>query len=252
MAGPALLLLVALSVAPPGRTAEPPRLLIGAAASLRGALDALLPSLQRALPAARLEVTYAASSTLLRQVREGAPIDLFLSADERTIDTLAAQDLLLPGTRTDLLGNSLVAIAPDDSPLQPKAPRDLLGPSVRRVAVPDDQVPVGHYAREWLRAQGLGDALADRAVRTEDARATTAAVESGAVDLAFVYRTDARTARRVKVVFAIADGPRIVYPAAVVRGDRSALATQLLELLKSADARAAFEAAGFTFLAPRK
>jgi molybdate transport system substrate-binding protein len=247
--GRQILALLLVSAALPARPDGKQRVLIGAAASLRTVLDGIVPALERAVPDARIEVAYGASSTLARQAREGAPIDLLVTADERTLDALGAAGLLQPGSRVELLGNSLVAIAPDGSPLRPQRARDLFAPEVERIALPDDSVPIGHYARQWLRQAGLLDALGDRVVRTEDVRATAAAVDSGAADLAFVYRTDARVLKRSKVIFQVRDGPRIVYPAAVLKGERPALASAVLAALRGAEARAAFEAAGFTFLA---
>ena len=227
---------------------DKPRVLVAAAASLRSSLTALLPALERAVPDAQLELTFGASSTLARQVREGAPIDLILSADEPTLQGLEARGLLQPGSQVALLGNELVAIAPEDTPLRPVNAAELLGPSVKRIALPDEAVPIGRYARAWLRQAGLLEKLGDRVVRTEDVRASAAAVEAGEADLAFVYRTDAKLLRRAKVVLAIRDGPRVVYPAAVVQGPRAAAAARVLLALQGPEAKAAFEAAGFSFL----
>jgi molybdate transport system substrate-binding protein len=239
--------LAALLLATPAAPAEPDRLLIGAAASLRTALGGLLPALSTAADA-QVDASYGASSTLARQIEGGAPIDLFLSADERTLDRLQSADLIDPSTRVALLGNALVVVAPDDSPLKVASPADLVSPTVKRIALPDNAVPLGHYARGWLREHGLLDKVVDRLVRTEDASATAAAVDSGEVDLAFVYRTDAKLLRRAKTVFEPADGPRIVYPAAVVRGPRAERARRALKALQGPEARAAFERAGFIFL----
>src|SRR5205823_5552398 len=129
------------------------------------------------------------------------------SADDRTLDALQQRGLVDAGSRVALLGNRLVAIAPDDTGLTPQGPADLFGAAVRRIALPDEAVPLGRYAREWLRGLGLLDRLGDRVVRTEDARATAAAVDAGEADLGFVYRTDAKVLRRAKVVLEARDGP---------------------------------------------
>src|SRR5438105_2944449 len=103
--------LAALLCCPAHTVRASERLLVGAAASLRGAMTALVPALERALPGVQVEVTYGASNTLARQIAEGAPIDLFVSADERTMDGLEQKGLLAPGSRAPLLGNALVALA---------------------------------------------------------------------------------------------------------------------------------------------
>jgi len=158
------------------------------------------------------------------------------------------------GERFDLLANALVVVVPDDASWSMREPEDLLSPRVRRIALCDEATPIGHYARSWLASRRILDQIQDRIVRPDDARATLAMVESGAVDAGFVYWTDARLARRARVVFEvpIAETPRIVYPAAALAaGPNPEGGRDFLSFAASPPAVWLFTGAGFTVLAKR-
>lgn len=198
---------------------------------------------------------FGASNVLARQIANGAPVDLFVSADEAQMDIVAQAGLIADGTRTDLLGNQLAVVVPSDRPRTLTGIRDLTDASFKRIAIGDPAaVPAGVYAKQFLEKQGLWSELSARIVPTGSVRAALSAVESGAADAAIVYRTDARVALRATVawVVPVAMGPRIVYPAAIVKTSTHATeARRFLDYLRGAGAARTFERFGFTVLPPR-
>jgi molybdate transport system substrate-binding protein len=239
-----LLLLCLLAV--PARAAE---LRVFAAASLSDALKEIAPEYEKRT-GDRLVLNLGASSTLARQIQEGAPADLFLSADEEKMNGLEKRKLLLPGTRRSVLSNTLVVVVPVDSNLRISGPADLA--AVRAIALAEPQtVPAGLYAKQYLKSKGLWSKVIDRVIPTENVRAALAAVESGNVDAGIVYRTDARISKRVKIVYEVpkAESPRISYPFAVLAASgRKEAARKLLDYLHSPSALAVFRKHGFLIL----
>ena len=239
------LVAVLLLTAPAGAAAQG-EVVVSAASSLANVLQDLAGRHARG-GGDRVILNLAASNTLARQIAAGAPVDLFLSADEAQVEAVGRW--LVPGTRVDLLANALAVAVPADRPRRFASMAELAGPTVRRVAIGDpDAVPVGVYARRYLQGAGLWDALTGKLVPTGSARLALAAVESGAVDAAIVYRTDlAVTTRAVEaLVVPIGAGPHIVYVAALVaRGPNTEGAARFLEFLQGAEAAAVLDAAGF-------
>ena len=176
-----------------------------------------------------MQFNFGASSTLARQIEEGAPADLFFSADEAKMDALEKKELLLPGTRRSLLSNSLVLVVPADASAAPKSAADLVKPEFKKIALAEPQtVPAGIYAREYLQKLGLWDAVKEKVVPTENVRAALAAVESGNVEVGIVYKTDSLISKKVKVAVEVpaAEGPKISYPIAVVKSSKQPDARQ--------------------------
>ena len=194
-----------------------------------------------------LVINLAASNVLARQINAGARVDLFISADDAQMDAVARQ--LLPGTRVMLVRNQLAVAVPRASTRSIRQVSDLLDTGVRRIALGDpESVPAGVYARLYLERVGLWSALRPRLVPSASVRAALASVERGAADAAFVYRTDLSAAPRARLAFVVPvdDGPPIGYPAAVVRtGHNVSGASQVLDVLRGAEALAVFRAAGF-------
>ncbi|HSF41755.1 MAG TPA: molybdate ABC transporter substrate-binding protein [Thermoanaerobaculia bacterium] len=236
---PTLLLLLAV----PARAAD---LTVFAAASLTDALEEIGTAYERA-GGGKVALNLGASSTLARQIQEGAPADLFLSADEAKMDALEKRGLILAGTRRSVLSNTLVIVVPADTPSKIASPKDLAG--VRTLALAEPQsVPAGLYAREYLTRLGLWDKVAGKVVPTENVRAALAAVEAGNADAAIVYKTDAGISKRVKVACEVplAEGPKISYPFAVVtESKQKAAAKRFLAYLESEPALAVFRKYGF-------
>ncbi len=219
-----------------------------AAASLSDTLGELAATYQQTT-GDTVRLNLGASSTLARQIEEGAPADLFFSADEAKMDALARAGLIDAATRRSLLSNALVVIVAADRPLPLASARDLGAPAVRRLAIAEPEtVPAGIYARAYLEQAGLWRALAPKIVSTENVRAVLAVVAGGDADAGFVYRTDALISKRVRVAWVVpaAEGPRISYPVAVLRGAANpGGARRLLAWLESPAARAVFVRFGF-------
>lgn len=247
---PALLALVLLTV--PAGAAE---LHVSAAASLTEALEELAADYE-GFSGDKLLLSFGASSFLARQIQEGAPVDLFLSADEAKMDALEKAGLLLAGTRRSLLSNTLAVVVPAGSKLRIASPRDLASGQVKALALAEPRtVPAGIYARDYLTKLGLWGAISPKVVPTDNVRAALDAVESGNVEAGIVYKTDARISKQVQVAYEVprAEGPRISYPFAVVAATKhSASARRFLRFLGSPAARKVFEKHGFLVQAPRQ
>jgi molybdate transport system substrate-binding protein len=222
-----------------------------AAASLTDALNQLAKTYEKQ-SRDKLVFNFGASSLLALQIGEGAPADVFFSADEAKMDELQKQDLLLPGTRKSRLSNTLVIVVASDSPLKITSPEDLASPLVKRLALADPEaVPAGVYSKEFLQRRKLWAAVEAKVVPTENVRAALAAVESGNVDTAMVYKTDAALSRKARVACEISasEGPAISYPVAVLKGARNiATAKKFVEYLSSSDAAQVFQRYGFIVL----
>ena len=228
--------------------ADPPTLLVSAAASLSEAVGAVADRFEEE-QGFRVLLNVAGSQVLASQIIEGAPADVFISADVLQMERAAAAGRIDAARRVDLLSNRLVIVVPSDRAGTVAAPRDLANASIRRIALGDPEaVPAGVYARRYLESQGLWEPLAGRIVPAGSVRAALRAVEAGTVDAGIVYRTDVRTSAGAVVAFAVPpeDGPSIVYPAAVVRdAPNPAGAARFLDYLQSDAARRRFDAAGF-------
>ena len=194
-------------------------ILVAAAASLTDVLKELSAAYQ-SKGKNIVNFNFGPSSTLARQIEEGAPADVFFSADLAQMDNLNKKGRLEPGMRKNLLSNQLVIIVPADSKLAIGSPKDLLKPEVKRIALAEpSSVPVGVYSSKYLSDEGLWEKVKPKVVPVLDVRATLASVESGNVEAGFVYKTDAAISKKVKIVFEVPidKGPKITYPVAIIK-----------------------------------
>ena len=230
---------------------EPQTILVSAATSLAEAIDAVAVAYERH-SGTRVLLNIGGSDLLATQLIEGAPVDVFLSADARQMDRAQAAGRIRPDRRVDLLSNQLVVVVPSDRIGSVTTASDLASSTVRRIALGDPEtVPAGVYARAYLETAGLWLAVESKVVPTRNVRAALAAVESGTVDAAVVYRTDAATSSAAVVAYAVPrdGGPTIVYPAAVATdAPNEADAIEVLGFLQGPEARRLFEDAGFVVL----
>lgn len=224
-------------------------LTVFAAASLKNALDEVAAFYQKE-NSRRAVISYGASSTLAKQIENGAPADIFISADLDWMDYLEKRNLLATGTRRNLLGNRLVLVAPTSHPvkLQP-APGFPLSETLKngRIALADpNSVPAGKYAKAALRSLGVWEQVAPRVAAAENVRAALAFVARGEAPLGIVYGTDAAEEPRVMVagVFPSGTHPPIVYPVAALRAAKAGSAS-LLDFLEGPRARRIFARHGF-------
>lgn len=233
-----------------GVSAHAAQLTVHAASSLTDAMKEIAPAYEKQ-SGDKVRLNFDASSILARQIEEGAPADVFLSADEAKMDALDKKNLLAPGTRKTLLSNTLVIVIPADSKLFIHSAADLANNgAIKKIALAQPStVPVGIYAKEYLVKIGLWDKVLPKVIPTQNVRAALAAVESGNVEAGFVYRTDALISKQVKFACEIpaAEGPKISYPvAALAASQDSAAAKKFLAYLESDAALAVFRKYGFS------
>jgi molybdate transport system substrate-binding protein len=221
---------------------------VSAAVSLTDALTAIAEAYARTGGSVRFN--FGASNVLARQIVNGAPVDVFISADEAQMDVVAAAGLVQDGSRVDLLRNQLAVAVPSDRPRTFQSIRDLVDSRYKRIAIGDPAaVPAGVYAKQYLEKEGLWAALQDRLVPTGSVRAALAAVESGAADAAIVYRTDVRIALRAVVAWVVPAerGPRIIYPIAILKATTApAESKRFAAFLRGDTAARVFERFGFS------
>ena len=232
----------------PARSADTRTLTVSAAASLTDALRALAPAFEARHPGSSLRFNFAASGVLLQQISQGAPVDVFASADQDTMNRAAAQQLIDPASRRDVVSNSLVLVEPLKAAVGIKAVADLNQAAVQRIAVGKvGTVPVGRYTKEALESAGLWATLEPRFVFADSVRQVLDYVSRGEVDAGFVYATDAAIAAdKVKVVGTVGGHTPISYPIAVVKdAGQAALARQYLDFLAGPEAQATFARYGF-------
>src|SRR5487761_2689902 len=199
----ALALALLLGLCGPARAGE---LTISAAVSLETAFKAIGASFEQAEPQARLTFNFAASGVLLQQIERGAPVDVFATADQETMDRAAAGKLIMPASRKSFAGNRLVLVVPASNFARVLSLTDLKRQLVKRIAIgAPASVPAGRYARDALLPAGAWDVLQPKLIYAESVRQVLDYVARGEVDAGFVYLTDAQIANgRVQVVAELA------------------------------------------------
>lgn len=227
-------------------SAHAAELIISAAASLNNAFQDIKPAFEKKYPDTTLTLNFGASGALLKQIEAGAPADVFVSADQETMDK--AKDLVATTTRTNLVSNSLVMIAP----LQNTAPvatlEDLKKTGVEHIAIGNpDSVPAGRYTKAVLTQAGLYETLTPKFVLAENVRQALDYVVRGEVQAGFVFSTDAAgKTDKVKIVQEVTGHAPIVYPIAVVAASTNKEAAQnFITYLQSADSQAVLIKYGF-------
>jgi molybdate transport system substrate-binding protein len=219
-----------------GGTASAQTLLVSAAASLTDAFRELGQEFSKTHPGNKVEFNFAASDVLVRQILEGAPVDVFASADLKAMDNAAAQNAIETSTRVNFAANRLVLALPPRSALKLSELADLRQPAVKRVAIGQPAgVPAGRYAKAALDEAKLWSALEEKFIYTQNVRQSLDYIARGEVDAGFVYATDAAALRdKVTVAFAIATAQPIVYPIALVKRSKQAKsAQQFVDLVRS-------------------
>ena len=219
---------------------------VSAAASLTNAMDEIKTAFEKARADVKVATNYAASNPLLQQIREGAPVDVFATADQDTMNRAQTENLIDPATRRDFVANTLVLIVPLDG----KAVQGVadLG-AAKRIAIGNpDSVPAGRYARTALQSINQWDALSPKFVQGESVRQVLDYVARGEVDAGFVYATDAFIAKdTVRIVATMSGHDPILYPVAVSASSREKAAAQaFVDYLFSGDGTRILESFGFT------
>jgi molybdate transport system substrate-binding protein len=238
----------------PGFSAESDTVTVFAAASTTNAISEIGELFTEKKLGAFLP-SFAASSTLAKQIENGAPASVYLSANEKWMDYLEEINMIHAASRFDLLGNRIVLIAPADSPIVAVdivphfGLKALLGGGYLAMGDPD-HVPAGIYAKQALENLGVWNDINADIARQKDVRSALTLVERGEVPLGVVYATDVAITDKVKVVGVFPENshPRIVYPVALVKGNKTPAAEGFLDFLRSGEARNVFKKYGFTIM----
>jgi len=234
----------------PQTEAEPVELTILAAASLTDAAEELKDIYVAGHPEVKITYSFASSGTLQKQIEEGAPADLFISAGKSQMDALAEKDLIVAESRRDLLSNELVLITQEGNTLA--GFDELAGSSVKQISIgTPETVPAGKYAKEALESLGLWDQIQSKLVQAKDVRQVLTYVETGNVDAGLVYSSDAMMGQGIRIVAAApADSHKpIVYPMAVIKDSAHPEETNAFtEFLSGAEAAQIFDRYGFKSL----
>lgn len=230
-------------------------LTVFAAASLKNALDAINVACEADV-GEKATISYAASSALAKQIEQGAPADVFMSADLDWMKYLSDKELTKKDTEIQLLGNSIVLVAPADSSvateIKPNFDLAALVGDGKLAMANVDSVPAGKYGKAALEKLGVWETVAGKVAQAENVRAALALVSTGEAPLGIVYKTDAAADPKVKVVatFPADSHAPIVYPIAQTAESKDDDTAAFLECLRSPKAKELFEAQGFTVLAP--
>jgi molybdate transport system substrate-binding protein len=236
-----------------GASAQAKDVVVFAAASLRNALDDIRAA-WKSKTGKTIAISYAGSNVLAKQIEAGAPADIFFPADLDWMDYAASKKLVLPESRVNLLGNSIVLIAPKDSAVQvslhPGADLASLLGSGRLAMGHVDAVPSGKYAKAALQKLGAWEGVRNRTAQTENVRAALFLVSRGEAPLGIVYKTDALSDPDVTIVatFPESSHPAIVYPVALTADSDNPDASPFLSFLRSSQAKSLFERYGFTIM----
>jgi molybdate transport system substrate-binding protein len=237
-----------LDLVPLAQSTQPSDLTVSAAVSLQDALEAIQPVYEEKKTEVNITYNFGSSGSLQQQIEQGAPVDIFISAAAKQMNALEAKNLLLPGTRRDLLRNKVVLIVPKDNTTI-KSFEDLGTDALTQIALGEpESVPAGKYAEEILTSLGILDAVTPKAVYGKDVRQVLNYVATGNVDAGIVYISDAKASDDVKVVATAPEDSHspVIYPIAVLQDSANPQAAKKLEdFLFTFEAQTMFKEYGF-------
>ena len=223
---------------------------ISAAVSLKDVLAEIQTHYYKRAPHVKLIFNLGASGSLQKQIEQGAPADIFISAAPKQMNELEAKNLVNKSARRNLVENKLVLIVPQNSKLSMTTFEDLQKAEVKQISLGETKVvPAGQYAEQVLVKLGVWDKIQGKIVFAKDVRTVLTYVETGNVDAGIVYKTDAASSNKVKIIATAPEGTHapIVYPAAILAGAKQqAAATEFLAFLSSPEGSKLFEKYGFT------
>lgn len=224
-------------------------LVVSAAASLTNAFQAVGQAYEKAHPGTKVTFNFAASGPLLAQIQQGAPVDVFASADQETMDRAAKAKLLAEGTRADFARNTLVLIVPASATASPATLADLGGAAYKRISTgTPSSVPVGRYTMASVQEAGLTATLEPKWIYGESVRQVLNYVARGEVDAGFVYRTDALIEReKTRIALTVPTTTPVSYPIAQVAASKNAAAGKdFVAFVRSAPGQQILEGFGFS------
>ena len=246
-----LVSLLCISISPfsfVGVASAEQELIVSAAASLTNAFGEVGKKFESANPGAKVVFNFGASGALLQQIDKGAPVDVFASADQKTMDQAGEKHLILSETRKDFAGNELVLIIPPGAKIPVKTLKDLTTAEIGRVALGNPEtVPVGRYTQEVLSNEGFWDLLKPKFIFGESVRQVLDYVSRGEVDAGFVFATDAAVAKdHVGVALEASQHKPITYPISVVGSTKSkAMAGKFVDFVLSGEGQEVLVRYGF-------
>lgn len=242
----ACMLIMGLAFSAGAQAAE---ITVSAAASLTNAFTEIKNVFEQKNPGVKVITNFAASNPLLKQIETGAPVDVFATADQATMDNAQKQNFLVVPSRKDFAANSLVLIIPADSKNPPKNAEDLAGAAYSRVAIGNpDSVPAGRYTREVLQLRNLWDKLDGKIIMGESVRQVLDYVVRGEVQAGFVYGTDAKQGGdKIKVIQELEGKTRVTYPISVLARSKSQKEAQaFVDFVLSPEGQAILAKYGFS------
>ena len=217
-------------------TATAADIIVSAASSLSNAFTDIGKDYEKANPNQKVSFNFASSGALLQQISRGAPVDVFASADQETMDRANKQNLIVRTSRHDIVRNTLVVIAPKGAKSAPKSLEGLKDAGITRLAISNpESVPVGRYSKEALEAASLWEAVKGKSLNTQNVRQSLDYVARGEADAGFVYVTDAAImSDKVDVLFEVPTKTPILYPIAAVKGSGNEnFALKFIEYVRS-------------------
>lgn len=221
---------------------------VSAAASLTDVAKELSAIYTKKNPNVTINYNFASSGTLQKQIEEGAPVDMFISASKAKMDALAEKELIIKNTRKNLVSNQVVLLVNQDSNI--KGFNDLTKPEVAKVSIGEPEtVPAGKYSKEVLASLNIWNKLQPKMILTKTVRQVLSYVETGNVDAGLVYKTDALLAKNSKIAAVAPEGSHkpIIYPVAVIKNSQNQEeAEKYISFLTSQDAAQVFTKYGFT------
>ncbi len=224
-------------------------ILVAAAASLQKAFQEVTPIYTKANPSQTVNYNFAASGVLAQQIQQGAPVDVFIAAADKQINSLQKQGLLVTGTQQTLLTNQLVLVAPKQSKVALTSFKQLTDPQIKRISIGEPRTaPAGQYATEVFKNLDILAKIKSKFVLGNNVKSVLTTVETGDVDAGIVYITDAKSSDKVTIA-AIADEKLhspIRYPIAIIKSSKSfAGSRRFIEFLQSKSAQTIFKKYGF-------
>lgn len=241
-------LLAGLMLLGSGSVLAEQELTVSAAASLTNAFPEVAKKFESANPGTKVVFNFAASGPLLQQIEQGAPVDVFASADQKTMDQAKEKNLILNESRKNFVSNKLVLIVPLASKVAVAALQDLKGKDIGKIAVgKPETVPVGRYTKEVLSSEGLWDELSPKFIPGDSVRQVLDYVSRGEVDAGFVYSTDAALVKdKVRIVATMEKHQPILYPVAIVAAStKKDLSQRFIDTVLSAEGQEILSKYGF-------
>ncbi|MGB3402660.1 MAG: molybdate ABC transporter substrate-binding protein [Microcoleaceae cyanobacterium] len=244
---------IAVSISLPGcvdsrQNTSSSELLVSAAASLSEVMTAIQPLYLQQYPNIKLTYNFGSSGSLQQQIEQGAPVDVFISADIKHMDALEQKGLLLPETRNKLLINSMVLVVPKGKK-NLSSLADLNNNNIRKIAIGEPEtVPAGKYAKEILTSLNLWDSLQSKIVYAKNARQVLNYVETGNVDAGIVYQTNAKFSEKVDIIAIVPDHYHspIIYPIAIVKNSKNIeIAKKFITFVSGNSTKFVFKEYGF-------